>query len=77
MLGKWATKLTEMEKTEKIHGLEFLLGYEKYFDKMVYVAAIRHNKKEVVPCHGYCAPHPLAKKSKAYAKKIGYKFRNW
>lgn len=65
----------ETEKTNT--GSEFVLGYEPYFNQKIRVAAIHHKEKEIVPCHGYCAPHPMAKKVKKYAKKIGYQFRNW
>ena len=60
----------------KITKNQWILGYEEYFKKDVYIGVINHKTKEVRPCHGYFYPHQYGKKLKRYAKKIGYNFNN-
>lgn len=51
-----------------------LMGYEPYFEKDVAIATINENTKVVRPTHGYYPNHPMGKKSKAWAKRNGYKY---
>ena len=62
-------------KNYKIEG-DKIKGFEPYFEKMVRIATIDHEKKEIRPSHGYFAPHPHSKYSKKIAKKLGYTFNN-
>jgi len=53
-----------------------ILGYEKYFNKLVTIAYIDKDANEVRPTHGYFAPHPYGKKVKNWSKRNGYVFNN-
>ena len=53
-----------------------ILGYEPYFDKLVSVATIYADTKEIKPSHGYYAPHKYGKQMKKFAQSIGYNFNN-
>jgi len=52
----------------------YLLGYEPYFEKYVWIASIDEDNKIVSPTHGYFPKHPLSKKAINWAKKNGYDY---
>jgi hypothetical protein len=53
-----------------------ILGFEPYFNKLVLIAMINHERKEIRPTNGYFYPHKYGKKAKKYAESIGYTFNN-
>lgn len=49
-----------------------IYGYEPYFEKLVQIARINHERKEIYYSHGYFPPHKHSKYSKKIAKKLEY-----
>lgn len=62
-------------KRSKVIGND-VYGFEPYFDKLVVIATIYHENKEVRPTHGYFAPHRLSRYTKSVSKRLGYNFNN-
>jgi len=52
----------------------YLLGYEPYFEKYVWIASIDEDNKIVRATHGYFPKHPLSKKAINWAKRNGYDY---
>jgi hypothetical protein len=64
-------------KRNETLGTEMIFGFERYFNKRVWVANIRHNPIECIkPTHGYFYPHPIGKKLKNWCKKNNIEFNN-
>lgn len=55
-------------------GYTKIMGFEPYFNEMVWVGTIDHDKKEIKPTHGYFAPHLYGKRMRAKARSMGYKY---
>lgn len=53
---------------------DYLLGYEPYFDKNVWIAHIDRENKIVSPTSGYYPKHPMSKKAINWAKNNGYDY---
>jgi len=73
-----AVLLGAVKKEPKANAVIFdgktFYGYEPYFEKQVEIARIYGDG--IRPMHGYFYPHPLGKRVKAMAKKLGVKFIN-
>jgi hypothetical protein len=61
------------EPSEINSNCEWILGYEPYFNKKVWVGSINHETKEVRHCHGYYPGHRQGYRVRLIAKKLGYK----
>lgn len=61
-------------KNELSENSFWIMGYEPYFHKDVFIARIHEATKEIRPCHGYFCPHPYGKKVKAFARRNGYNY---
>jgi hypothetical protein len=53
---------------------DYLLGYEPYFEKNVWIAHIDRENKIVSPTSGYYPKHPMSKKAINWAKNNGYDY---
>lgn len=68
------SKKRKFVKHPYFEGVEKIYGWEPYFEKLVWVATVDHENKEVRPTQGYFPPHQHGITSKRYAKKMGYNF---
>lgn len=53
---------------------DMLFGYDTFYAANIIVAIVHHETKEIRSTKGFFLPHPFAKKSKRYAKRLGYVF---
>jgi len=62
----------KMPWDSEMYSMEISFGGGGVSETMV--AVINHERKTIRPAHGYYPPHKTGKKTKKYAKKIGYEY---